>query len=77
MFSPVKFAKFLRTSFFKEFQWLLLRFVTHVFKGIQSKAGATLRNRYQIQLKKRYLLLQKSWCSVKEDRQRPAKVFSC
>ena len=39
-----------------------------------ANARATVRNRYQIQLKKRYLLPQKSWCSVKEDRQRPAQA---
>ena len=46
-------------------------------KEFGAKAGATVSNGYQIHLKKRYLLPQKSWCSVKEDPQRPAQVFSC
>ena len=50
---PVKCAKFLRTPFFtEEFLRLLLRFLTHVFKGVGAKAGATIINKYQIQLKK-------------------------
>ena len=35
---PVKFEKFLRTtSFTEEFEWLLLRLLTCVFKGVWSK----------------------------------------
>ena len=76
----MKFAKFLRTPFFKEFQWLLLRFTTGVSKEFGAKAGATVRNIHQIQLKKGYLLPQKSRSrhrrySAKEDPQRPEQVF--
>ena len=51
-------------------------------KEFGAKAGATVRNRYQIQLKKRYLLPQKSRsrhrrCSLKEYLQGPGQVLSC
>ena len=51
-------------------------------KEFGAKAGATVSNKYQIQVKKRYLLLRKSRsshrrCSVKEGLQRPAQVISC
>ena len=45
---PMKFAKFLRTAFFtSEFQWLLL-----FSNKFEAKTGATVGNKYQIQLKK-------------------------
>ena len=49
---PVKFPKFLRTHFFaKQLQWLLLRF--NLFsKECGTRIGATVSNKYQIQLKK-------------------------
>ena len=53
---PVKFAKNFRTRFFKEFQWLLLSFQLMFSKEFGAKAGATVRNKYQIQLKKKQLL---------------------
>ena len=68
---PVKFAKFLRTPFFKEFQSLLLRFQLMFSKEFGVKTGATVSNIYQTQLKKDYLLPRKARsshckCSVKE-----------
>ena len=68
----VKFAKFLSTSFFKKFRWLLLMFQLMFSKEFWAKAGATVSNKYPIQLKKRYLLSRKSRSSdgrysVKED----------
>ena len=79
---PVKFAKYLRTSFFKEFQCLLLRFQLMFSKEFGAKAGAVVSNKYQIQLTKNNLLPRKSRsshrrCSVKEDLHGPAQVFSC
>ena len=73
---PVKFANILRTPFFKEFQWLLLRFQLMFSKEFGVKTGATVSNKYQIQLKKDYLLPRKARsshckCSVKEGLQGP------
>ena len=71
-FFSVKFAKFLRTSFFKKSPWLLLRFQLMFSKELGAKAGATVSNKYQILLEKKYLLPRKSRsshgrCSVKKD----------
>ena len=51
-------------------------------KELRAKAGATVSNKYKIQLKKSYLQPRKSRsshrsCSVKEGLQRAAQVFSC
>ena len=56
----VKFAKFLRISFLKKFPWLLLRFQLMFSKEFGAKAGATVSNKYQILLEKKYLLPRKS-----------------
>ena len=65
---PVKFAKFLRTPFFKEFQWLLLRFQLMFWREFGAKAGATVSNKYQIQL------IKKVFAAAKIQKQ-PPQVF--
>ena len=55
----MKFAKFLRTPIFKEFQWVLVRFQLMFSKEFGAKAGATVSNKYEIQLGKKVLAAAK------------------
>ena len=79
---PVKFVKFLKTSFFTEkFQWLLLTFNSCFQRSSDQKPVwlSAINTRFSW---KRCLLRRKSRgshrrSSLKEGPQRPAQVFSC
>ena len=64
-FFPVKFAKFLRTPFFTEQVWWL--------PG--TKAGATVSNKYQIQLKKSICCHEYPEAATIQCKRRPATLL--
>ena len=81
-FLPVKFAKLLGAPFFTRVPVAASEVWIVFSKKFGGKPSATVSKKHQIQLKKKYLLPQKSKrshhrCSLKECLQGPAQVFSC